>query len=159
MGHGFRTNGEKVGWKNDVQGRERAYAAQDWCNLPEKIIQAAERLRGVQIECRPAVEVIQRFNHPKVLVYLDPPYVLSTRHGKQYRHEMDDKGHEELLDVVLEHKGKVILSGYDNPLYGSRLKDWHREETCCYTQRGTKKREILWMNFEPDNQQMTFEGL
>ena len=27
MGHGFRTTGEKVGWKNDVQGREAAYAA------------------------------------------------------------------------------------------------------------------------------------
>ena len=159
MGHGFRTNGEKVGWKNDVQGRERAYAAQDWCNLPEKIIQASERLRGVQIECRPAAEVVRRFNHPKVLVYLDPPYVLSSRHGKRYQYEMDDDGHEELLDTVLEHKGKVILSGYDNPLYGSRLKDWHREETCCYTQSGTKKREILWMNFEPNNQQMTFEDL
>ena len=24
MGHGFRTTGEKVGWKNDVHGRERA---------------------------------------------------------------------------------------------------------------------------------------
>ncbi len=56
MGHGFRTTGEKVGWKNDVQGREKAYAAQDWRRLPEKIMQAAERLRGVQIECRPAVE-------------------------------------------------------------------------------------------------------
>lgn len=47
MGYGFRTNGERVGWKNDVQGRERAYASQDWCNLPGKIMQAAERLRGV----------------------------------------------------------------------------------------------------------------
>lgn len=56
MGHGFRTNGEKVGWKNDVQGREKAYAAQDWCNLPEKIMQAAERLRGVQIDNRPAIK-------------------------------------------------------------------------------------------------------
>ncbi|MCX4339979.1 MAG: DNA adenine methylase [Lachnospiraceae bacterium] len=32
IGHGFRTNGERVGWKNDVQGRERAYAAQDWAH-------------------------------------------------------------------------------------------------------------------------------
>lgn len=48
MGHGFRTNGEKVGWKNDVQARERAYASQDWCNLPEKILQAAERQICVQ---------------------------------------------------------------------------------------------------------------
>lgn len=30
MGHGFRTSGERVGWKNDVQGRERSYASQDW---------------------------------------------------------------------------------------------------------------------------------
>ena len=50
MGHGFRTNGEKVGWKNDVQGRERPIFAKDWCNLPEKIMAAAEKLRGVQIE-------------------------------------------------------------------------------------------------------------
>ncbi len=55
MGHGFRTNGEKVGWKNDVQGRERSYASQDWCGLPEKVMQAAERMRGVQIECMTAV--------------------------------------------------------------------------------------------------------
>lgn len=68
MGHGFRTNGEKVGWKNDVQGREKAYASQDWVNLPNKILQAAERLRGVQIENRPAVELVKRFNYPNVLV-------------------------------------------------------------------------------------------
>ena len=109
MGHGFRTNGEKVGWKNDVQGRERAYATKDWCDLPEKIMQAAERLRGVQIENRPAVDVIQRFNHSNVLVYGDPPYVLSTRHGKQYRFEMDDPAQDDLLDVLLAHKGPVIL--------------------------------------------------
>ena len=82
MGHVFRTNGEKVGWKNDVQGRERAYASQDWIHLPEKIMQASERLRGVQIENKPAVDVIQRFNFHNVLIYADPPYVLSTRHGK-----------------------------------------------------------------------------
>ena len=93
MGHGFRTNGEKVGWKNDVQGREKAYAAQDWLRLPEKILQAAERLRGVQIENRPAIELIRRFNYKNVLIYCDPPYMLETRHGKQYRHEMGDAGH------------------------------------------------------------------
>ncbi len=152
MGHGFRTNGEKVGWKNDVQGRERAYAAQNWCRLPEKIIQAAERLRGVQIENRPAVEVMQRFNSPKVLIYLDPPYVLGTRHGKQYRCEMDDTGHNDLLDAALAHKGPVLISGYDNPLYADRLGSWHREETICYSQTASRKREVLWMNFEPVKQ-------
>lgn len=149
MGHGFRTNGEKVGWKNDVQGRERSYASQDWCNLPEKIMQAAERLRGVQIENRPAVELIKKFNHQKVLVYGDPPYVLGTRHGKQYRYEMDDKDQNELLDVLIDHKGPVLLSGYDNDLYNDRLKGWHKEVTTCYSQTCSKKKEVLWMNFEP----------
>ena len=156
MGHGFRTNGERVGWKNDVQGRERAYASQDWCNLPEKIMQAAERLRGVQIENRPAVELIERFNYPNVLVYLDPPYVLSTRHGKQYRYELDDKRQIDLLDAALAHKGPLLISGYDNELYNDRLQGWHREETACYSQVRTKKREVLWMNFEPERQLSLF---
>ena len=155
MGHGFRTNGEKVGWKNDVQGRERAYASQDWCNLPDKIIQAAERLRGVQIENKPAVELIKRFNFPNVLIYLDPPYVLNTRHGKQYRYEMNDVGHEELITVSKNHKGPVLISGYESELYNELLKDWHREETTCYSQIGSKRKEILWMNFEPSGQ-LTF---
>lgn len=156
MGHGFRTNGEKVGWKNDVQGRERAYASKDWCDLPGKIMQAAERLRGVQIDCRPAVDLIERFNYPNVLIYADPPYVLDTRHGKQYRYELDDKGQNDLLDRLLAHKGPVLLSGYDNELYNDRLKGWHREETTCYTQVCSKKREILWMNFDPGGQMSLF---
>ncbi len=157
MGHGFRTNGEHVGWKNDVQGRERAYAAQDWCNLPGKIMQAAERLRGVQIERMPAVELISRFNHPNVLIYADPPYVLETRHGKQYQCEMDDQGHNDLLDVLEAHKGPVILSGYDNPLYNDRLRGWHREENISYSQVCSRKKEILWMNFKPNRQMNLFD--
>lgn len=154
MGSGFRTLGKKVGWKMDIQGREKSYAAQDFCNLPEKIMYAAERLRGVQIENRPAVELIQRFNYPNVLIYADPPYVLSTRHGKQYRCEMEDAEHHNLLDVLLDHKGPVLLSGYDNELYNDRLHGWHKEETTCYSQVCSKKREVLWMNFEPEEQQM-----
>lgn len=112
-------------------------------------MQAAERLRGVQIECKPAVEVIKRFNFQNVLIYADPPYVLSTRHGKQYRYEMDDVEHERLLLALLEHKGLALLSGYDNELYNDLLKGWYRKETTAYSQVCSKKREVLWMNFEP----------
>lgn len=157
MGHGFRTNGEKVGWKNDVQGRECSYASQDWCHLPEKIMQAAERLRGVQIENVPAADLIRRFNYKNVLIYCDPPYMLDTRHGRQYRYEMDDREHEELLEVLLLHKGPVVISGYDSPLYQYLLGGWQRRERTAYSQVGSKKKEVLWMNFEPANRQMDFE--
>ena len=152
MGHGFRTNGDKVGWKNDVHGRERAYAALDWCRIPEKIMEAAERLRGAQIENRPAAELLPRFNYPDVLVYADPPYMMETRRGEQYWCEMDVGDHEELLEILLAHRGPVVLSGYDSRLYGSRLKNWHREERESRTQSGRRRREVLWMNFEPEQQ-------
>lgn len=157
MGRGFRTQGEKVGWKLDIQGREKAYAAADWCKIPEKIMEAAERLRGVQIENRPAVEVIQKFNFENVLIYCDPPYVLSTRCRKQYRHEMTEEDHEALLEALLQHKGPAIISGYSSPLYEERLKDWYREERINYAQNAQQRREVIWCNQKTEKtaQQLT----
>ena len=144
-----------MGWKNDVQGRERAYAAKNWMELPELIVQAAERLRGVQIEKRPAVELISRFNSPNVLIYCDPPYVLSSRSGgkKQYKHEMTDQDHEELLSVLKVHKGPVLISGYQSELYGRALVGWHRETAVTTDQLSRRRNEVLWMNFEPEQRQ------
>lgn len=155
MGHGFRANRNKVGWKNDIQGREKAYAAMDWGSLPNRILEAAERLRNVQIENKPAIELIKRFNYPKVLIYCDPPYVLKTRYGKQYKCEMEDIDHIELLQVLLQHKGLVVISGYENKIYQEMLSDWHKESTICHTQTGQKRKETVWMNFKPDIKQMT----
>lgn len=160
MGHGFRTTSERVGWKNDIQGREKAYAAEDWCNLPERILQAGERLRGVQIENRPAVELMQKFNNKKVLVYLDPPYMPETRHGKQYRHEMyRQEEHEKLLYTAKQHKGPVLISGYPSELYEKELKGWYRDEIYSYTMSNTKKTETLWMNFDPPCRQLDFTDM
>lgn len=157
MGHGFRTTGEKVGWKNDVQGREAAYAAKCWAKTPEVIIQAAERLRGVQIENRPAVELIRRFNYPNVLIYADPPYMLGTRQNrKQYRHEMTDDDHMELLEAIKAHRGPAIISGYDSDLYNRELKGWYKDGRTSFTQAASRRREILWMNFEPAAQMDMF---
>ena len=155
QGYGFRTNEIRVGWKNDVQGRERAYAAKYWIDLPEVIAQAAERLRGVQIEHRPAVDVIARFNSENVLIYCDPPYILSSRSGgkRQYKHEMTDADHEELLAVLKEHRGPALISGYPSELYDRELRDWRRETTTATDQLSRRREEVLWMNFEPSAQE------
>ena len=60
MGHGFRIGGPASGWKSDIHGRERAYAAKNWASLPSRLEEAAARLRGVQIECMPALELIPK---------------------------------------------------------------------------------------------------
>ena len=144
-----RCPGEKVGWKNDVQGREAAYAARHWCQLPDMIMEAAERLRGVQIENRPAIEVISRFNYPNVLIYADPPYLLSTRHSRQYRCEMSEADHIDLLTALIAHRGPVVLSGYKSPLYEEVLSNWHTETINVRNQLAAPRTEVIWTNFIP----------
>ena len=158
MGYGYRTTGAKVGWKNDVQGREKAYAALDWKSLPDRILEITERLRGVQIENRPAVDVISKFNYENVLIYCDPPYLLNTRSsGEQYKREMTEDDHKNLLYQLKKHKGPALISGYESELYNSLLKDWHKENKMNYSQAGSKKQEVLWMNFEPPAQLSIFD--
>lgn len=158
QGHGFRAT-EKVGWKNDVHGRERAYSVYNWYRLPEWITNITERLRQVQIECRPAIEVIQRHKYNDVLIYADPPYLRSTRtagNHQQYNCEMTEQDHIELLEVLLQHPGPVLLSGYNSELYNQALKRWHTEDQKGYAEHGGCNRtEKLWMNFEPECTQIS----
>lgn len=158
QGHGFRTNGSKVGWKNDVQGRERMYALWNWYRLPEWIIEIAERLRMVQIENRPALEVIKRFNYENVFMYLDPPYLLGTRSGKQYMHEMADADHEELLKELLQSKAKIMISGYESEMYNAYLHGWEKRQFRSCAEHAGIRTEIVWMNYRQD-MQMSFADI
>ena len=103
---------------------------------------------------RPAVELISQFNYPNVLIYADPPYVLSTRYEQraQYRHEMTDEAHEKLLNTLKAHTGSVVLSGYESPLYDDMLRGWYKTEIKTRTQSTAERKEVLWMNFFPSEQ-------
>lgn len=86
------------------------------------------------------------------LHFVDPPYMHGTRVMRSnggYRHEMSDEDHAELLEVLLDLQGMVIVSGYDSELYAGMLGDWRREETDSRiaASLGTKvRREIVWIN-------------
>jgi len=160
QGHGYRVNQYKVGWKNDVQGRERAYAMRHWNVLPERILLAAERLKQVQVECMPAVELIKRFKFPEVLIYADPPYLMETRtsHVKaQYSNEMlNEKEHVELLEVLLQHPGHVVISGYESELYEDMLRGWSKNSIQSNDQSNRPRKEVIWMNYKPETQMSLF---
>ncbi|MGO9119040.1 MAG: DNA adenine methylase [Desulfomonilaceae bacterium] len=85
----------------------------------DRLPQIAARLMSVQIENLDFREIITAYDRPETFFYLDPPYVLSTRKVKAYRHEMSDQDHAELVDLLLHMKGKAVLSGYSNPFYES----------------------------------------
>lgn len=153
MGHGFKTC-SKTGFKTDIHGRESAYCVHNWLATPPRLAEAAQRLREVQIEHRPAVDLIRRYNHDNVLIYADPPYLLQIRSGKQYQCEMSDADHEELLEALLRHRGAVMLSGYHSDMYDSALRGWSVAEWRSYNQNSDRRTEVLWCNFELPQMQL-----
>ena len=119
-----------------------------WNRLPKCVTDAADRLRSVQIENRPALEVIRRHNGPNVLIYADSPYLKCKRTAavNAYNHEMSDAEHEELLAALNEHRGMALVSGYDNDLYNDLLTGWHKEKLTTTAECGAIRTESLWIN-------------
>ena len=130
-----------------------------WQRQPELILQAAERLKKVLIENRDAVKVIQDHDRKDTLFFVDPPYVLDTRNigGKAYRHEMTNVDHEQLVSVLKACKGKIILCGYEHPIYEAL--DWKKvkKPVAASGQSGSVLREeVLWINPQAENQHDLF---
>ncbi len=133
------------GWRhNGLKGS--VYPAHLWKKLPERLLIAAERLQDAEIRCRPALEIIDYYNSPGALLYVDPPYELSTRSRKYYKHEMCIEDHRELLEALVRFKGMIVLSGYAHPLYDELLATWERVETPAVTEHGNVRQECLWIN-------------
>jgi DNA adenine methylase len=147
MGHGFKTY-QKTGFKIDVYARERSYCVNAWNRMPDQLREAALRLKDVQIENIPAIKLIKKFNFDNVLIYADPPYLLNTRGGKQYRYEMNEQDHLDLLAALRDHRGMVILSGYPSEMYDRELRGWNKIVKKSYNRNSDPRTEILWCNFE-----------
>jgi DNA adenine methylase len=83
------------------------------------------------------------------LVYLDPPYLHSTRKDVAlYRQEMTIAQHERLLAIIANFPAKVALSGYRSAMYDewAHRHLWRRIDFQAMTRRGPAT-ESLWMNY------------
>lgn len=97
-------------------------------NAKTKLPWIVNRLQKTSIFNKPALEIIAAYDRPETLFFLDPPYLLSTRKKRSvYKHEMTLEQHAELANVLMQIKGKVILSGYESPEYSLwfKLKYFH----------------------------------
>jgi len=140
---GFRADSNKSG----------STPARDWARYPDALASIVARMRGVVIEQRPAVSIIEKHDGEDVLHYLDPPYVPETRGLKnrydpkhRYAHEMTVADHEALLGSALGLKGMVVLSGYATPLYEDALHDWGRFEKSTFADGAAPRTEVVWIN-------------
>ncbi len=124
-----------------------------WYKLPERLEKVVERLRGVRIENRDACEIVRLFhNRPATLMYLDPPYFIK----RKYEYTIDVNNlefHSKLLEICMQARCMILLSGYKNDLYDSLLttnNGWVSQNIETHTRDTTGKdfarTEVLWMN-------------
>lgn len=82
-------------------------------------------------------------------VYLDPPYVASTRRrARVYRHDFSDADHERLLRLVVTLPCRVMISGYENLKYDQALTGWRRFTFQAKAHVGVRE-ESVWINYPP----------
>ena len=153
MGFGSASaSGHNTGFRSN-SNRSHTTPAHDWSAFPDAIRAFVERLHGVVIENRDALEVIEQHDGKETLFYVDPPYPGSTRSGgntycqKGYRHEMADDDHRRLAEVLQAAHGMVVISGYPCDLYDNELyPDWQRITRAAMADGARERTEVLWIS-------------
>lgn len=146
---GFRSNTTRMG----------TTPARDWDNYPDALRSIVERLRGVTLENKPAIDVMHQYDTTETLHYVDPPYHPATRSAGNrrrcgpgteswhvYRHELDEAGHIALIEALMTLQGMVALSGYAHPLYEEMLTGWQQITRDTYADGALPRTEVLWLN-------------
>lgn len=144
---------QRTGFRDYSKKNRGPIPATDWRTWPAQLPNIIDRLRGVVIEHRPALEVICSHDGPETLHYIDPPYVHSTRGfdaggtHRAYRHELTDNDHRDLAGALRAGRGMVVVSGYACDLYDRELfPDWQRHERPHLADGARPRTEVLWLN-------------
>ena len=106
-------------WGYDVKSHGHPFQkhVHAWLSTIERLPEAHARLIRVQVEKRDFRDILKRYDRPATLFYLDPPYVPETRRCGAYRHELAIEDHEDLTRLLLQIRGKGILSGYRHQVH------------------------------------------
>ena len=127
-----------------------AGAVSRWLGSVDGLPEVALRLLRVQIENRPAVDVVKLYDDKRTLFYCDPPYPHECRRdARAYGYEMTEYDHSQLAEVLHQVAGKVAISGYRCDLMDTLYKGWRCGEAPQKNCHSVKKprREALWMNY------------
>jgi DNA adenine methylase len=145
----------RTGWRNYVVRRGSSIGMPGYLEAYRNRMGAvAERLAHVSLECRPALELIEQYGSVRngMVMYVDPPYLGTTRSGRNYLVEMSSpEEHQQLADALRAARATVILSGYDSPLYDELYDGWHHTRFMATTNGDAAggravRTEVLWSN-------------
>ncbi len=125
-------------------------AVSRWLGSIAGLWDVAERLMRIQIENRPALQVIEQYDCPETLFYCDPPYPHDSRGDTNaYGFEMDDQEHIELAQALNSLEGKAAVSGYRCEFMDSLYEGWTLHEAPakkCHSSKDMRT-EVLWTNY------------
>lgn len=115
----------------------------------------ARRMLHVAIDCIDGAEFIAKWGREGTMVYVDPPYVASTRKGDAYLHELNDDGHRRFAAAchgAVKRGARVAVSGYPSALYDALYAGWRRIDIeVAQRGRGTtpteRRTESLWLSY------------
>jgi len=138
----------KSGWRQERKPNRSYLIQRDEFARTEHLWFVAKRLKCVQVYNRDYREVIEYHNTADSVLYVDPPYLHSTRTNLQarYLNEMNDSDHVQLAEMLHATKASVILSGYDNPLYAELYQGWGCESKTATTNGNSVSVETVWVN-------------
>jgi DNA adenine methylase len=121
-----------------------------WLGSVEMLPEIAERLLRVQIENRPAADLLHLYDDADTLFYCDPPYPHGSRNDdKAYEFEMTDAQHRGLARILGGLKARVAVSGYRCDLLDTLYSQWRLAEApakSCHSSKGVRV-EALRMNY------------
>lgn len=142
----------KTGWRRQLSSNRGSSVTHDWARISGLWL-GAMRLKQALLDRDNALAIIKRYDGPKTLFYVDPPYLLSARarSTNRYSHEMDEAAHRELASVLRAVSGAVILSGYDSALYRELYADWRCVSKTNTTNGNSRAVEYLWISPNADD--------
>jgi len=93
---------------------------------------------------------LQKFSST-TFIYLDPPYILSSRrsYARRYAFELCNHDHIDLLRIIKTLPCMVMISGYPNDLYDDTLSSWTTATFRGQTRGRAPATEKIWMNYPP----------
>lgn len=127
--------------------RNMSKSCSDYLSMIDKLPEIHNRLSSVIIEHKDIMELIDKYDNKNTFMYLDPPYVKSTRLSNQsYEVEMTDEQHKQLCERLLTFNGKILISGYDNSIYDI-LDNKFSKLSFKSPNSQSNAIEILWKNY------------
>jgi DNA adenine methylase len=127
-------------------------AVSDFLSCIDRLPELHNRLSRVIVTNTNGIDLIRKYNDPKNMLYLDPPYEQSTRTGARYAVDMDREGHLDFLDAVINSRSKILISGYDCELYETLTENGFTKikfevKTIDGNFNPKVKTETLWKNY------------